>query len=45
MHAALLEVGIQVEHLEPVEPTLEDVFLALADVDSADLSANHPRPL
>jgi ABC-2 type transport system ATP-binding protein len=28
----LSEAGIQVERLEPVEPTLEDVFLALADV-------------
>jgi ABC-2 type transport system ATP-binding protein len=29
---ALHDSGIQVEHLEPVEPTLEDVFLALADI-------------
>jgi len=27
----LMDAGIHVEHLEPVEPTLEDVFLALAD--------------
>ena len=31
--ACLTEAGIQVERLEPVEPTLEDVFLALADTD------------
>jgi ABC-2 type transport system ATP-binding protein len=30
--AALEEVGVQVERIEVVEPTLEDVFLALADV-------------
>jgi ABC-2 type transport system ATP-binding protein len=29
----LMEAGIHVERLEPVEPTLEDVFLALADTD------------
>jgi ABC-2 type transport system ATP-binding protein len=29
----LTNAGIHVERLEPVEPTLEDVFLALADTD------------
>jgi ABC-2 type transport system ATP-binding protein len=29
----LMDAGIQVERLEPVEPTLEDVFLALADTN------------
>jgi ABC-2 type transport system ATP-binding protein len=29
---ALIEAGIQVERIELVEPTLEDVFLALADI-------------
>jgi hypothetical protein len=33
IRACLTEAGIQVERLEPVEPTLEDVFLALADTD------------
>jgi ABC-2 type transport system ATP-binding protein len=36
---ALSEAGIQVERLEPVEPTLEDVFLALADVKVDDPTA------
>ena len=29
----LMDAGVQVERLEPVEPTLEDVFLALADTN------------
>ncbi|NJD58289.1 MAG: ABC transporter ATP-binding protein [Anaerolineales bacterium] len=32
LQRTLSEAGIQVERLEPVEPTLEDVFLALADI-------------
>jgi hypothetical protein len=32
LQGALSQAGIHVERLEPVEPTLEDVFLALADV-------------
>lgn len=30
LHEKLAEVGIEVVHLERVEPTLEDVFLSLA---------------
>ena len=33
LHRSLREAGIQVERIELVEPTLEDVFLALADVN------------
>jgi drug efflux transport system ATP-binding protein len=31
LNQALINASIQIEHLEVVEPTLEDVFLALAD--------------
>jgi len=31
LYQALFDASIQVDHLEVVEPTLEDVFLALAD--------------
>ena len=33
LNKALIEAGIQVERIEQVEPTLEDVFLALADTN------------
>jgi ABC-2 type transport system ATP-binding protein len=33
LHATLHEAGLQVERIEHVEPTLEDVFLALADAN------------
>ena len=33
LHNSLREAGIQVERIELVEPTLEDVFLALADTN------------
>jgi ABC-2 type transport system ATP-binding protein len=33
LNKALVEAGIQVERIEQVEPTLEDVFLALADTN------------
>jgi ABC-2 type transport system ATP-binding protein len=33
LHNTLLEAGVQVERIELVEPTLEDVFLALADAN------------
>jgi ABC-2 type transport system ATP-binding protein len=33
LHNSLREAGIQVERIELVEPTLEDVFLALADAN------------
>lgn len=35
LRRCLVEAGIRVIHLETVEPTLEDVFLALADTHSA----------
>jgi ABC-2 type transport system ATP-binding protein len=41
LRQTLQQAGIQVERLEPVEPTLEDVFLALADVKPAN-SASTP---
>jgi len=40
LKSALFDAGIQVEHLEPVEPTLEDVFLALADVKKANTASS-----
>jgi hypothetical protein len=33
LNCTLREAGIQVERIELVEPTLEDVFLALADAN------------
>jgi len=38
----LIAAGIQVERLEPVEPTLEDVFLALADTNLTPPSGTSP---
>ena len=38
----LMDAGIQVERLEPVEPTLEDVFLALADTNYTPLPDSPP---
>lgn len=38
----LMDAGIKVEHLEPVEPTLEDVFLALADTNLTPSSVVRP---
>jgi len=35
LEKTLHDAGIQVERIEPVEPTLEDVFLALADIRPA----------
>jgi ABC-2 type transport system ATP-binding protein len=36
----LTDAGIRVEHLETVEPTLEDVFLALADTNLTPVPGN-----
>jgi ABC-2 type transport system ATP-binding protein len=42
LHKSLRDTGIQVERIERVEPTLEDVFLALADasVDPSSSASN-----
>jgi ABC-2 type transport system ATP-binding protein len=42
LEATLHDAGIQVEHLERVEPTLEDVFLALADIQPGVSSTGTP---
>ena len=39
---SLVEAGIQVERVELVEPTLEDVFLALADTNVVSLPEEKP---
>jgi ABC-2 type transport system ATP-binding protein len=39
---SLIDAAIQVEHIELVEPTLEDVFLALADTNVLPISGEKP---
>jgi ABC-2 type transport system ATP-binding protein len=44
LQRTLSEAGVQVKHLEVVEPSLEDVFLALADTDFPNSSSGMPVP-